>query len=64
MRASVTLEAERLRELRRATKQNVNSKAVMIAIEDYLKRHRFRGVKRLIGKVDFNLSAEEIRHDR
>lgn len=62
MRANITIEKEILDELLKETKAKSNVSAVKIAIRGYLKRKKVEKIKSMKGKLDFDLTADEIRH--
>lgn len=62
MRTTVTLDSSMVEELLKATKARSKAKAVSMAIEGYLKKRKIEKVKSMKGKLDFDISAEEIRH--
>lgn len=62
MRTTVTLESDKIEVLLRETKAKSKAKAVAVAVDDYLKRKRIEKIKSMKGKLDFDLTADEIRH--
>jgi len=62
MRATVTIEKDTLDELVRETKSKSKTSAVKIAIREYLRRKKINRIKSMKGKMEFNMSAKEIRH--
>lgn len=62
MRANVTIEKDILDELIKETKARSNASAVKIAIRGYLKRRKMEKIRSMKGKLDFDLTADEIRH--
>lgn len=62
MRTTVTLDSKLLETLQRASQTKTKAKAVMMAIQDYLRRCQTAKIKTLKGKIKFDLSADEIRH--
>jgi len=62
MRATVTIEKEILDDLVKETKAKSKATAVRKAIKDYLKRKKIERIKSMKGKLEFDLSAHEIRH--
>ncbi len=62
MRATVTIEKERLDKLLKESKSKSKASAVRIAIDEYLKVKSIEKIKSLKGKLRFDLDAEEIRH--
>ncbi len=65
MRATVTIEKDKLDELKKETNCRSKASAVRIAIDEYLRRRKIEKIKSMKGKLDFTMSAEEIRdHER
>ena len=62
MRATVTNEKDILDELLKETKAKSKASAVKKAIGDYLRRRKIEKIKRMKGKLKFDLTAYEIRH--
>ncbi|MGD1151807.1 MAG: DUF2191 domain-containing protein [Syntrophales bacterium] len=62
MRANVTIEKDILDELVKETKARSKASAVKIAIRGYLKRKKIEKIRSMKGKLDFDLTADEIRH--
>ncbi len=62
MRATVTIEKERLDLLMKETKSKSKTAAVKIAIEDYLRKQAVEKIQSMKGKLDFTMTADEIRH--
>lgn len=62
MRTTITLKSEKIVELLEETKVKSKSKAVAVAIDDFLKRKRIEKIKLMKGMLDFDLTADEIRH--
>jgi Arc/MetJ family transcription regulator len=62
MRANVTIEKDVLDELVKETKARSKASAVKIAIRGYLKRKKIEKIRSMKGKLDFDLTADEIRH--
>lgn len=62
MRANVTIEKYILDELVKETKARSKASAVKIAIRGYLKRKKIEKIRSMKGKLDFDLTADEIRH--
>ncbi len=46
----------------RETKVKSKAKAVSIAVDEYLRRRELEKVKELKGKLQFEISADELRH--
>jgi hypothetical protein len=62
MRATVTIEKDRLDLLMKETKSRSKTSAVKIAIDDYLRKKKIEKIKSMKGKLDFDMTADEIRH--
>lgn len=62
MRATVTIDKERLDKLLKESKSKNKASAVRIAIDEYLKARHIEKIKSMKGKLEFDLNAEEIRH--
>jgi len=62
MRANVTIEKDILDELVKETKARSKTSAVKIAIRGFLRRKKIEKIRSMKGKLDFDLTADEIRH--
>ena len=62
MRATVTLEKDALDALLKETKSRSKASAVRIAVDDYLRRKKIEKVRSMKGKLEFDMTADEIRH--
>jgi Arc/MetJ family transcription regulator len=62
MRATVTIEKDRLDLLIKETKTKTKASAVRIAIDEYLKKRQIQKIMAQKGKLEFDRSADEIRH--
>ena len=62
MRATVTLEKDKLDTLMKETKTRSKASAVRIAIDEYLRKMKIEKIKSVKGKLEFDLTAREIRH--
>ena len=62
MRTTVTIEYDILEELLKETKARSKASAVKEAIREYLRRGKIEKIKSMKGKLEFDLSADEIRH--
>ena len=62
MRATVTIEKDRLDLLVKETKSRSKTSAVKIAIDDYLRKKKIEKIKSMKGKLAFDMTADEIRH--
>ena len=62
MRATVTVEKAVLDELVRETKAKNKATAVKKVIHEYLRRKKIEKIKSMKGKLEFDLTADELRH--
>jgi hypothetical protein len=62
MRATFTIDNDKLDSLMKETKSKSKASAVKIAIDEYLKRKKIEKIKSMKGKLEFNMTADEIRH--
>jgi flagellar basal body-associated protein FliL len=62
MRATVTIEKDILDELLKETRAKSKTTAVKKAIHEYLRRKKIEKIKSMKGKLEFDLTAEELRH--
>lgn len=62
MRATVTIEKDILDELVKETKAKSKASAVKKAIDEFLRKKKIKRIKAMKGKLDFDLTADEIRH--
>lgn len=62
MRATVTIDNNKLELLMKETKSKSKASAVKIAIDEYLKRKKIEKIKSMKGKLEFSMTADEIRH--
>jgi metal-responsive CopG/Arc/MetJ family transcriptional regulator len=62
MRSTVTIEKEILDELIKETRAKSKATAVRQAVQEYLKRKKIERIKSMKGKLEFDLTAQEIRH--
>jgi len=62
MRATVTIEKDKLDELVKETKSKSKASAVKIAINEYLRKKKVERIKSMKGKMEFTMTADEIRH--
>ena len=63
MRATVTIEKDVLDELQRESRSKNKATAVKLAIREYLRRKKIEKIKSMKGKLEFDLTADEIRHN-
>jgi metal-responsive CopG/Arc/MetJ family transcriptional regulator len=62
MKATVTLDKSVLDELVAETQTKNKSAAVKKAIEEYLRRKKIERIKAMKGKMEFDLTADQLRH--
>ena len=62
MRTTVTIEYDILEELLKETKARSKASAVKEAMREYLRRGKIEKIKSMKGNLEFDLSADEIRH--
>ncbi len=62
MRATVTIEKDMLDELQKETRAKNKATAVKLAIREYLRRKKIEKIMSMKGKLEFDLTADEIRH--
>lgn len=62
MRATVTIEKDSLDTLVKETKSRSKASAVRIAVDDYLRRKKIEKIRSMKGKLNFDMTADEIRH--
>jgi Arc/MetJ family transcription regulator len=62
MRTTVTIEHDILEELLKQTKAKSKAAAVKEAVRDYLRREKLKKIKSWKGKLEFDSTADEIRH--
>lgn len=62
MRTNVTIEKDVLDLLMKETKSKSKAAAVKIAINEYLRKKKIEHIKSMKGKLEFDLTADEIRH--
>ena len=62
MRATVTIDKDVLDELQKETCSKSKTTAVKLAIREYLRRKKIEKIKSMKGKLEFDLTADEIRH--
>jgi hypothetical protein len=63
MRATVTIEKGVLDELVKETRTKNKTTAVKKVIHEYLRRKKVEKIKSMKGKLEFDLTADELRHD-
>ena len=62
MRATVTLDKDKLDTLVRETKSRSKASAVTMVIDEYLRRRKIEKIRSMRGRLEFDLTADEIRH--
>lgn len=62
MRSTVTIEKDKLDKLLKETKSRSKASAVKVAIDEYLRRKKIEKIKSMKGKLEFTMTADEIRH--
>ena len=62
MRTTITIEHEIVKELLKETKAKSKASAVKEAIRDYIRRAKIKKIRSLKGKLEFDMTADEIRH--
>jgi len=62
MRATVTIEKDILDELIKETKAKSKATAVRQVVQEYLRHKKIERIKSMKGKLEFDLTAHEIRH--
>ncbi len=62
MRATVTIEKDILDDLIKETRGKSKAAAVRLAVREYLKRKKIERIKSMKGKLEFDLTAHQIRH--
>ena len=63
MRTTINLEKEELTQLLTATHLKNKSKAVRIAIEEFLRKERLKKIDLLRGRLSFDTTIMKARHD-
>jgi Arc/MetJ family transcription regulator len=63
MRSTVTIEKDVLDELVTATGAKSKSAAVKVIIDEYLRKRKVDNIMSMKGKLTFDLTADEIRHN-
>lgn len=62
MRTTITLDSRIVRTLQEISGAKTKARAVLTAIQDYLRRKQVARIKDLKGKISFDLTADAIRH--
>ena len=63
MRTTVTIEKDTMDKLMRETKAKSKASAVREAIREYLRLEKRAKIKAMKGRLGFDMTADEIRHD-
>jgi len=61
-KATIKIPEKLLQDLLKVIKAKNKTQAVIIAIEDEIKKKKFERIKEMAGKMEFDIEAEEIRH--
>lgn len=62
MRTTITIDSRLIALLQQASGAKSKAKAVMIAIQEYLRRCQIEKITTLKGRIRFEMTAGEIRH--
>lgn len=62
MRTNVTLDSDLVERLQEATETHTKAKAVVTAIEDFLRRQKVKEIPRFKGKLRFRRDTASSRH--
>ncbi len=62
MRSTITIEKDILDELLKETQAKSKASAVREAIREYIKKGKMERIKSMKGKLEFDLTADEMRH--
>ena len=62
MSTTITIEHDILEELLKETKAKSKASAVKEAIREYIRRAKLKKIKSMKGKLEFDMTADEIRH--
>jgi putative antitoxin of VapBC-like toxin-antitoxin system len=62
MRTNITLDSDLIERLRKATEAKTQAKAVVIAIEDFLRRQKVVEIKKFKGRLRFRRDTATSRH--
>ena len=62
MRTTVTLDSKLIQTVQQISGAKTKAKAVLTAIQDYLRRRQTARIRNLKGKLKFDMTADEIRH--
>ena len=62
MRATVTIDKNKLEILMKETKSRSKASAVRVAIDEYLRKKKIEKIKSMKGRMEFTMTADEIRH--
>lgn len=61
-RTSITLPLDLVQELMSAVNAKNKTEAVILAVRDEIRKKKKEQLKALAGKIEFSMSAEELRH--
>jgi len=62
-RTTITIPRELVEELLKVTQAKNKTQAVISAIEQEIRRRKLERIKSMAGRMDFELEAEELRHE-
>jgi hypothetical protein len=62
MRATVTIDKDKLDILMKETKSRSKASAVRVAVDEFIRKKKIEKIKSMKGKMDFTMTADEIRH--
>jgi hypothetical protein len=62
MRATVTIDKDKLDILMKETKSRSKASAVRVAIDEFIRKKKIEKIKSMKGRMDFTMTADEIRH--
>ena len=61
-RTTITLPTDLVESLQKTLKAKNKTQAVIMAIEDEIRRKKLERIKGMAGKMEFDLEADDIRH--
>lgn len=62
MRTTITIEKEKIDELKDVVGARSKREAVIIAVDEYLRRKKAERIMQAKGRLEFDLNADQIRH--
>ena len=62
MRTTITIEKDIIDDLMKEIHAKSKASAVKIAIDSYLKKNKIDKIRELKGKLEFDMTADDIRH--